>query len=116
MLDKAKLPRQTSARMLWVPADGADRSERPIVLITDRTRYLIGGIPMLAAFLVAVFLAFARAPTSTVLPLLAISIVAGIYARGGKSGYYEVARDGSLGDFLGRRVPVGLRSMRRTRA
>jgi len=115
MLDNAKLPRNTWARMLWLPADDADRSERPVVLISDRARYLIGGIPMLAAFVVAIVLVLVHAPTSAVIPFLVIVFAAGIYARGGKSGYYEVATDGSLGEFLGRRVPLGLRSMRRTR-
>jgi hypothetical protein len=115
MLDESKLPSGAWARMLWLPRDDMDDSERPIVLITDRPRSLIGGIPMIAAFLVAIVLFLVRAPSATVLLLLVISIAAGIYARGGRNGYYEVAQDGSLGEFLGRRVPIGLRSMRRTR-
>ena len=115
MLDETKLPPNTFARMLWLPAGEADRSERPIVLITDRRRSLIGGVPMLAAFVVAIVLVVARAPAVAVVPFLIVVFVGGIYARGGKNGYYEVAQDGSLGDFLGRRMPLGLRSMRRTR-
>jgi hypothetical protein len=115
MLDKAKLPPDTWARMLWLPADDSDRSERPIVLITDRPRFLIGGIPAVAALAVAVVLLLARVPVLVGFLFLAISMGAGLYARGGKSGYYEVAKDGSLGHFFGRRVPPGLSAMRRTK-
>jgi hypothetical protein len=115
VFDESKLPSGMWARMLWLPPDDIDESERPIVLITDRRRSLTGGVPMIVAFVVAIVLFLVRAPSAIVLLFLVISIAAGIYARGGRNGYYEVAKDGSLGEFLGRRVPIGLRSMRRTR-
>src|SRR5205807_1371104 len=99
----------------WRPADDSDRSQRPIVLVTDRPRFLIGGIPAVAALFVAVVLLLARVPVGVGFLFLIISIAAGLYARGGKSGYYDVAQDGSLGHFYGRRVPAGLSAMRRTK-
>ena len=115
MLDKAKLPPDIWARILWLPADHSDRSQRPIVLVTDRPRFLIGGIPAVAALFVAVVLLLARVPVGVGFLFLIISIAAGLYARGGKSGYYDVAQDGSLDHFYGRRVPAGLSAMRRTK-
>jgi hypothetical protein len=43
---------------------------------------------------------------------LALELVGGLYAAGGtRSGFYEVAPDGSLAGYLGRKAP-DLRSMR----
>jgi hypothetical protein len=115
MLDKAKLPPDTWVRMVWLPADDSDRSERPIVLITDRTRILIFGIPAVAALLVAVVLMLARAPAWATFLFLLVSLGAGLYGSRGKNGYYEVGADGGLGHFFGRRAPAGIRAMRRSR-
>jgi hypothetical protein len=46
---------------------------------------------------------------------LFIMVPGGAYALGGESGFYEVAEDGSLGEFLGRTKPR-LDSMRGMRA
>src|SRR5438132_314479 len=83
MLDKAKLPPDIWARILWLPADDSDRSQRPIVLVTDRPRFLIGGIPAVAALFVAVVLLLAR----------------GRAARGGEAGGLAIAGGGG-GSFV----------------
>src|SRR5438445_13854788 len=104
MLDKAKLPPDIWARMLWLPADDSDRSQRPIVLVTDRPRFLIGGIPAVATLFVAVVLLLARVPVGVGFLFLIISIAAGLYARGGQSGSYAVAQHGTPGHFYGARA------------
>jgi hypothetical protein len=38
------------------------------------------------------------------------------YGLRGRTGYYEVAEDGSLGEFLGLKTPLGLSAMRRSKA
>src|SRR5438552_8570285 len=108
MPDKAKLPPDIWARILWLPADDSDQSQRPIVLVTDRPRCLIGGIPAVAALFVAVVLLLARVPAVVGFLFQIISSAAGLYARGGKSGYYDVAQVGRLGQFYGRRVTACL--------
>ncbi|HXM52551.1 MAG TPA: hypothetical protein VN913_04650 [Candidatus Binatus sp.] len=102
--------------MTWTPKEGSEPDERPIVLITDRRRWTIGLIPAVLSILLlsAFFLAHVPA-VLLILPLLVI--VAGArYGGGGQSGYYEVREDGSLGDFLGRRIPPVLRDMRRVKS
>jgi hypothetical protein len=46
---------------------------------------------------------------------MGLAMVAARYATGGRAGFYEVRDDGSLGEFLGRRTPLGLREMSRTK-
>lgn len=114
MLDKSKLPGDAWVRALWIPADGSPADERPIVLVSDRRRFLIAGPPMIAAFLVGIALALIHAPAAAAIVCLLIVFVIWLYARGGFSGYYEVRKDGSLG-YLGVRMPIGIGSMRRTK-
>jgi len=45
-----------------------------------------------------------------------VAFAAARYAAGGQAGYYKVREDGSLGDFLGRKTPLGLSEMRRIKA
>ena len=116
MLDRSKLPGDLWVRMTWTPKEGSEPDERPIVLITDRRRLMIGLIPAVLGILLLSALLLARVPVVLlILPIVAI-IAAARYGGGGQTGYYEVKEDGSLGDFLGRRVPPVLREMRRARS
>ncbi len=66
---------------------------------------MIGGVVALVGLVAAVALFIAHAPLPMVALSLVISVAGAYYVPGSKSGYYEVAQDGSLGDYLGRRVP-----------
>ena len=116
MVDKGKLPSNAWVRRLWLPADGSDAGERPIVLIINRRRFLIAVTAMLIAALVAILLSILRAAIAAPFAVLFTMVAIWLYARGGVSGYYEVKNDGSLGEYLGVRMPIGLQSMRRTKA
>ena len=70
---------------------------------------------MTLALLAAIALILVHASPLLLLVALALSFAAYQYGRGGRSGYYEVGNDGGLGDYLGRRVPSGLRGMRPTK-
>ena len=116
MLDKSKLPADLWVRMTWAPKEGSEPDERPIVLITDRRRLTIGLIPAVLGILLLSALFLARAPVVLLILPMAIAIVGARYGGGGKTGYYEVNEDGSLGDYLGRKIPVVLRYMRRAKS
>jgi hypothetical protein len=112
-LDKTRLPADLWVRMLWLPRSGDDSQDLPIALVRDRRRFRLGLIPIVLAIPVAIALLFSHGS-----PVLAILVVLLTFAgyqigAGGKSGYYEVRPDGSLGDFLGKRTPVGLPGMER---
>ena len=116
MIDRTKLPDDLWVRMTWAPQDASGIQERPITLVSDRRRWVIGLIPVALAGLLLIGLALLHAPL--VLPIIPIlvSLVGARYAAGGSAGYYEVREDGTLGDFLGRTAPVGISEMRRTKA
>jgi len=116
MIDRTKLTDHLWVRMTWAPKDASGIQERPITLVSDRRRWVIGGIPAVLGFLLAIALALVHAPLVLVILPLLVSLAGARYAAGGPSGYYEVRPDGSLGDYLGRKVPVGLSEMRRTKA
>jgi hypothetical protein len=116
VLDKSKLPGDLWLRMAWTPSEGSDPGERPIVLITDRRRWLIGLIPAVLGILLFTALFLAHVPVVLLLVPMAISLAGARYGSGGRAGYYEVNEDGTLGDFLGKKVPVVLRSMRRAKS
>jgi hypothetical protein len=99
--------------MLWVPRAPSDPDDVSIVLITDRRRFWISAIPLALVFVLAIAGLLIHAPPILVIVELLLIFAAYRYAAGGKSGYYEVRPDGSLGDFLGRRTPTGLSSMER---
>jgi len=99
-----------------VPQPSADPDCRPIVLVSDRRRWLAGGIPLVLAALAAVALAILRASPLLVLLLIVAALAAYSYATGGKTGYYELRQDGSIGEFLGKRVPPVLSEMRRPKS
>jgi hypothetical protein len=115
MLDKGKLPSNAWVRRLWLPTDGSDASDLPIVLIINRRRFWIAVSAMLIALLVLILLSIRRATIAAPFAILFIVVATWLYARGGVSGYYEVKKDGSLGEYLGVRMPIGLASMRRTK-
>ena len=115
MIDKSKLSADLWVRMVWAPATTTDPDDRPIALVTDRSRFWLPIIAMIVALLVGLILILAHAAPILLLLVLLISFGAIRYERGGRSGYYEVRPDGSLGDYLGRRVPFGLREMRPTK-
>src|ERR1700682_368458 len=112
VLDRTKMPPDLSAHQVWVSATASDR--RPIAYVTERRRRLIGASVAVLAFVVMVVLGLAHlfylAPAA-----LVVAAIGGGYALGGRSGFYEVAEDGSLGKFIGRSRPDDTVSMRRTR-
>ncbi len=116
MLDRSKLPGDLWVRMMWVPKEATGIQDRPIALVGDRRRWLIGLIPTVLGFLLLTALALIRATLVLLLLPMAIAIAGARYAAGGRAGYYEVREDGSLGDSLGRKTPLGLSEMRRTKA
>ena len=116
VIDRTKLPGDLWVRMTWAPKDASGIQDRPITLVSDRRRWVIGLIPVALAGLLLIALALLHAPpVLLILPIL-VSLVGARYAAGGSAGYYEVRDDGSLGDFLGRKAPVGISEMRRTKA
>ena len=116
MLDKSKLARDLWVRMTWAPNVGSEPDERPIVLITDRRRWTIGLVPPVLGILLLSAFFLAHAPVVLLLLPMAIIVVGARYGGGGRAGYYEVNEDGSLGDFLGRKIPVVLRYMHRVKS
>ena len=116
MIDRTKLPDDLWVRMTWAPKDASGIQERPITLVSDRRRWLIGLIPVGLAGLLLIALALLHAPlVALIIPIL-VSVVGARYAASGSAGYYEVREDGTLGDFLGRKTPIGLSEMRRMKA
>jgi hypothetical protein len=103
VLDRSKVASRLWVRAVWAPEAG--RAELPIALVTDRRRFMIGGVAVVVGFLVVATLAVGQAPLLLVILPLALSFIGISYSLSGRSGYYEVAEDGSLGDFLGRRKP-----------
>lgn len=111
MLDRTKMPPQFAAHRVWVPDGSSDRHRRPIVYVTERRRRLIGGALAVLGFLVILVTGAVHASVALIVLGLVTSVIGGGYAAGGRSGFYEVAEDGRLGEFLGRSKPE-LGSMR----
>jgi hypothetical protein len=116
VIDRTKLPDDLWVRMTWAPKNASGIQERPITLVSDRRRWLIGLIPVAVAGLLLIALALLHAPLVLLIVPILVSLVGARYAAGGFAGYYEVREDGTLGDFLGRKAPVGISEMRRTKA
>ena len=57
MVDKSKMPGDLWVRMMWAPKDPAGIQDRPIVLVGDRRRWLIGLTPTILGFLLLIALA-----------------------------------------------------------
>jgi hypothetical protein len=111
MLDRTKMPPNLWAHRLWVPNAGSDRGARTIAYVTERRRRMVGGVILVLGFVLVLAMPLAHAPVGLLMVGLVMSVVGGVYAAGGRSGFYEVAEDGSLGEFLGRSKPE-LGSMR----
>ena len=116
VIDRTKLPDDLWVRMTWAPKDASGIQERPITLVSDRRRWLIGLIPVGLAGLLLIALALLHAPLVLLIIPILVSLVGARYAASGSAGYYEVREDGTLGDFLGRKTPIGLSEMRRMKA
>lgn len=116
MIDRTKLPDDLWVRMTWAPKDASGIQERPITLVSDRRRWVIGLIPVGLAGLLMIALALLHAPLVLLIIPILVSLPGARYAAGGSAGYYEVREDGTLGDFLGRKTPIGLSEMRRVKA
>ncbi len=115
MVEKSKLPGDLWVRMMWTPKEPPGIQDRPIALVGDRRRWLIGLTPTVLGFLLLIALAVIRAPLVLLILPIGLAMVGARYATGGRAGFYEVRDDGSLGEFLGRKTPLGLREMRRTK-
>jgi hypothetical protein len=109
--DRTKMPPDLWARRVWAP-DATARDRRSIVLVTDRRRLLIGGLIMAFGLVVVIVVRVAHAHWAIALSALILEVIGGLYLTGGqRSGFYEVAADGSLAKYLGKTKP-DLRSMR----
>jgi len=110
MLDRTKVPSDLWVQRLWVP-DGSAPGRGPVALVTDKRRLMIGGAIMVVGFAVVIGARALHFPWAVALIALILEVVGGLYAAGGqRSGFYEVAPNGSLGDYLGRKQP-DLKSM-----
>lgn len=107
MLDPSRLPSGLVVHQVWAPIDERD-DRRPVAHVGDRRRRNVGlaliALGVLVGLLARLAFWFAFAGL-----LIALTGVA--YASGGRTGFYEVADDGGLGDYLGRAQP-DLREMR----
>jgi hypothetical protein len=115
VFDRTNLPPDLWVHRAWVPEGGSARGGRSIVYVTERKGRLIGGTLAVLGFLVILVTGAVHAPVTLIVLGLVISVMGAMYAAGGRSGFYEVAEDGSLGEFLGRAKPR-LDSMRGMRA
>ncbi len=115
MLDRSKLPADLWVRMTWAPKEPPGIQDRPITLVTNRRRWVIGLIPTILGGILLITLALLHAPLALLVLPMILSVAGARYGAGGRSGYYEVRQDGSLGDFLGRKAPLGISEMRRSK-
>jgi hypothetical protein len=104
VLDKSKIPTDLVLHRVWVPQRASDA--RPwVAYLSDRRRRTIGAA-LFALSLIGVIVAVA---TSAGFWLAFASLLiawAGVaYASRGRTGFYNLREDGSLGDYLGRSPP-----------
>ena len=113
MLQAANFPPELRVHRIWEPRHTSD-DRRPIAFVTERRRRSIGAGVMLVGLveLLATFLL--HLDVVLIFVGVLISLAGGLYANGGRAGFYEVEGDGSLGAYLGRARP-GLDSMRSRR-
>jgi hypothetical protein len=114
VLDRTKFQRSDfEPHRVWVPKAGSGPA-RSIVYATERRRRLKGLVIITLAVIVGLAIWVVHAP-NVVLLLPAIVVGFGAnYALGGRSGFYEVAEDGGVGAYLGKRT-ADLNSMREMR-
>lgn len=100
----AQLPAELRVHRIWKPRYASD-DRRPIAFVTERRRRVGGGGVMALGLLLLLLVLLLHAPLWLVAVGLAVSVAGGIYANGGRAGFYEVEEDGSLGAYLGRGRP-----------
>ena len=111
-LDPGKVPPELWARRVWVPLSGNKPS---LVEVTDRKRLYIGAVIMLVGFVVVMTVSAEHLHWAYALSALILEVAGGLYLTGGKrGGFYVLAPDGGLGEYLGRNKP-DLKSMRGTK-
>jgi hypothetical protein len=114
-VDKARLPPDLWARRLWVPDAASSRGQPALVEVTDRKRLIVGALIMAAGFLVVVAVRAAQLHWAFAVSALILEVIGGLHLTGGrKSGFYVLAPDGGLGDYLGKNKP-DLKKMRGTK-
>lgn len=113
MLQAAKFPSELRVHRIWEPRHASD-DRRPIAFVTERRRRSTGAAAMAIGLLVLAAVPLFHWDPLLVLIGLAISVAGGVYANGGRAGFYELDEDGGLGAYLGRARPA-LDSMRSRR-
>jgi hypothetical protein len=108
-LDRTKVPPDLWARRIWVPESPNKPS---LVEVTDRRRLQYGSIIMLLGFVVVVAVKALNLHWAFAVSFLILEVIGGLYIAGGKrGGFYVLAPNGGLGEYLGRNKP-DLKSMR----
>ena len=111
-LDRTKVPPDLWARRIWVPENANKPS---LVEVTDRKRLQYGAVIMLLGFAVVVVVKALNLHWAFAVSFLILEVIGGLYITGGKrGGFYVLAPDGSLGEYLGKNKP-DLKTMRGTR-
>src|ERR1700687_1850720 len=114
VLDRTKIPPDMRAHRVWVDERSSGRYPGAIAYVTETRRRMIGGTVAVLGFLIIATIGLAHLPYLLALVGLVVTGIGGTYALGGRSGFYEVTDDGSLGQFMGRGRPDvdGMRGMR----
>lgn len=101
VLDKSKISADLLVHQVW--SDGS----RQVAYASDRRRWAVALAGIVLALSIAVALVAAGAPFWLAFFPLLLALAAAAYGSGGRTGFYELREDGSLGDFLGRTKPHG---------
>jgi hypothetical protein len=110
--DESKVPPGLWARRVWEPLSGNKPS---LVEVTDRQRLTVGAVIMVLGFVVVVAVKAANLHWAFAVSALILEVIGGLYLTGGKrGGFYVLAPDGGLGEYMGKSKP-DLRSMRGTK-
>jgi hypothetical protein len=104
MLQVGKLPSELRVHRIWEPRRSSD-DRRPIAYVTERRRRSIGAGAMGLGLLVLVAVLLLHWNLLLMFIGLALTVAGGLYANGGRAGFYELDEDGNLGAFLGRTRP-----------
>ena len=112
-MQAAKFPSELRVHRIWEPRRASD-DRSPIAFVTERRRRSTGAAVMAFGLLVLAAVLLLHWDPLLMFIGLAISVAGGVYANGGRAGFYELEGDGSLGAYLGRGRP-DLDSMRSRR-
>jgi hypothetical protein len=104
MLQLAKFPSELRVHRIWEPRHASD-DRRPIAFVTERRRRLIGAGVMVVGLVELLAILVLHWDVVLILVGIPMSLAGGVYANGGRAGFYEVEEDGSLGAYLGRARP-----------